>query len=247
MTGPDLLIALILLGTFGTAAMIWREVRQYRRQVKDLGENLKRFIRASAEREFKQTEALITLTNAMNLPHPLPRTRGWAASPDLLLLLYRLTLEKKPRLIVECGSGVSTLILARAAATYGGRVISLDHSEEFAAATRGELERQGLSAEVRIAPLISTEFGPWYDQAQIADLGGVELLFVDGPPADSGPQARYPALPLLRSHLSERVCVVLDDTSRADERAIGERWASEFGLKATPIGLEKGAYLLERP
>lgn len=243
----DLLLTLILVATFMVTALIWREVREYRRQVKELGEGIKKFIRASAEREFKQTEALISLLTTMDLKYPLPPSRGWAASPDLLLLLYRLTLEQKPTLIVECGSGLSTVVLAKAASTYGGRLVSLDHDPAYCQATQAEVERQGLSAEIRLAPLTSTPHGTWYDPAVVADLAGIELLFIDGPPAGTGEMARYPALPLIWERCSPAVRVVLDDTSRKDEREIGERWASEFGLTALPIGLEKGAFLLSKP
>lgn len=242
----ELLLALILIGTFGTTALIWREVRQSRKQITDLRENLKRFIRASAEREFKQIEAALSLQTTLKLPHPLPPTRGWAASPDLLLLLYRLTLEKKPALIVECGSGVSTVVLAKAAATYGGRVVSLDHDPAYCLATQSELQRQGLSADVRLAPLVHTDQGPWYDLGAVGDLSDIELLFVDGPPAATGPQARFPALPLLVQRCAPTLTVVLDDTARPDEHEIGERWAASYGLTATQIGLEKGALVLTR-
>lgn len=246
MTGTDVLLFLLLLGTFGTTALIWREVRQYRRQIKDLHEGTKKFIRASAEREFRQIEALISLNTAMGLPYPLAQTRGWASSPDLLLTLYRVVAEKQPKVIVECGSGTSTVVLARAAREYGGRVISLDHEEKFAAATRAELTRQGLSADVRTAPLVRVNEMLWYDLTGLADISDIELLFVDGPPSDTGELARYPAVPLLWDRCAQNVTILLDDTIRADEKAVSQRWVNEFGLALTTIGLEKGAHRFDR-
>lgn len=246
MSGSELLLAILIVGTFGTTALIWREVRGFRKEVKESREGLKKYIRGTADREFKQLEALISLLTTMNLRHPLSPTRGWVASPDLLLLLYRTVSEKQPQLIVECGSGTSTLVLAHAAAQYGGRVVSLDHEAAFAEATKAELARQGLSADVRLAPLTDVEGMTWYDPAAVSDLTGIDLLFVDGPPTDTGALARYPALPLLWERCAPTLTVLLDDTSRADEKEISARWCSEYGLSATPISLEKGAHRLER-
>lgn len=57
------------------------------------------------------------------------------------------------------------------------------------------------------------------------DISNVDLLVIDGPPEATGNWARYPALPLLREKLRSGAVVVLDDTHRADERAILEAWA----------------------
>lgn len=246
MTGTELIFAILLVGTFGTTALIWREIRRYRGQVKTLHESTKKFIRASAEREFKQLEALISLNSAMNLPYPLAPTRGWASSPDLLLTLYRIVADKQPQVIVECGSGTSTVVLARAAKEYGGRVISIDHDEKYAAATRDELGRQGLSADVRVAPLVQVNGLTWYDPSLLSDISDIELLFVDGPPSDTGDLARYPALPLLWEKTAPRLTVLLDDTIREDEKTVSARWVSEYPLELTRIGLEKGAHRFDR-
>lgn len=246
MTGTELLLLLLLIGTFGTTALIWREVRGYRQQVKQLHEGTKKFIRGTAEREFRQIEALISLNSTMSLPYPLAVTRGWASSPDLLLTLYRAVSEKQPKVILECGSGTSTVVLAHAAARYGGRVISLDHEEKYAAATREELRRQGLTADVRTTPLVRVNDMLWYDTAVISDINGIELLFVDGPPSDTGNLARYPALPLLWDRCADSLTILLDDTIRPDEKEVSQRWLDEFPLTLTKIGLEKGAHRFDR-
>ena len=47
---------------------------------------------------------------------PLPAGDGWTLAPDALRFLYRLVLTLAPRHVVELGSGLSTCVLARAAA-----------------------------------------------------------------------------------------------------------------------------------
>src|SRR5215212_3704759 len=83
---------------------------------------------------------------------------GWAAAPDLLQLLFALVRVARPRHVVEFGSGVSTLVLARAAACCGDCVVSsFDHDPKFAHATT-ELLASGANAHlvtVQCAPLVA--------------------------------------------------------------------------------------------
>ena len=78
---------------------------------------------------YRQAEALNQLIALLKFTAPIPPTRSWAASPDLLLTLVDLVRRYKPQLVVELGSGVSTLIVAKAGAK---KVISIDNSDEFA-------------------------------------------------------------------------------------------------------------------
>jgi predicted O-methyltransferase YrrM len=145
------------------------------------------------------------------------------------------------------------VILAYACRAVGaGRVVSLEHDARFAAATRKMLEERGLSkwAEVRDAPLSEVGVGDstwrWYDPASLPD-GPFDLVLVDGPPGGTGPEARYPAVPMLFDRLADDALVVLDDARRADERAIGERWAAEFdGFSLEWLPHDHGTLLLRR-
>ena len=204
---------------------------------------------------FRQVEALQNLSAMLPASDVLPATRGWAASPDLLLVLVDQVIARRPSLIVECGSGASTLWLALALRRFGidGRIVALDHDPVFAGKTRDFLSRHGVSdiAEVRDAPLedLSLADGayPWYARRAWQDLAGIDLLFVDGPPAATGAKARYPALPLLREALSPACIVVLDDLVVPDMRETLRLWLDaypEFGAELLP--LEKQAALLRR-
>src|SRR5579864_4662100 len=87
---------------------------------------------------------------------PLPPPGGWAASTDLLGELMRLIMLRPTRLVVELGSGLSTLVIAAALRANGsGRLISIDADPDYAASTRAQLQRHGLGewAEVRGATL----------------------------------------------------------------------------------------------
>ena len=57
---------------------------------------------------YRQSEALQQLFTLLKFSAPIPPTRSWAASPDLLLTIADLVRTRKPRLVVELGSGIST-------------------------------------------------------------------------------------------------------------------------------------------
>ena len=70
---------------------------------------------------------------------------------------------------------------------------------------------------------------------------------MDGPPGVVGPDARYPAIPLLRAQLAASACIVLDDLQRPDERHAAEAWAEELpDFALTRLPLQKGAAVFRR-
>jgi predicted O-methyltransferase YrrM len=211
--------------------------------------------RKELKQTFRQLEALQNLNAVLPTSDVLPATRGWAASPDLLLTLVDLVITERPSLIVECGSGASTLWLALALRRFGidGRIIALDHDPVFSGKTRDFLARHDVLdlAEVRDAPLESFSLDgqtySWYARTAWEDLAGIDLLFVDGPPAATGHQARYPALPLLNKSLSPIATIVLDDLIVPDMREVLPRWLdADPGFSSEILPLEKQAAVLRR-
>ncbi len=219
--------------------------------VRRVGADLDKQVRQT----FRQLEALQNLSAVVPANEVLPATRGWAASPDLLLVLVDLVISERPSLVVECGSGASTLWLALAMRRFkvDGRIIALDHDPVFGGKTRDLLARHDVRdlAEVRDAPLesfsLDGETYSWYARRAWEDLTGIDLLFVDGPPAATGHQARYPALPLLSGSLSPVATVVLDDLVVPDMQKVLRLWLDaypDFGSEILP--LEKQAAVLRR-
>jgi predicted O-methyltransferase YrrM len=200
---------------------------------------------------FRQLEALQALYAELRLTRSLPATRGWAASPDFLLELARHALSEQPKVVVECSSGTSTLVLARCMQLNGsGKVYSLEHDPHYAKETRRELLRHGLSAwaEVLDSALTAQEFRnatwPWYDTAGLPP-APIDMIAIDGPPQATRRLARYPAGPALFARLAPNAAVFLDDARRPDEQAILRRWAEEYPeLHQHLLNCEKGAAML---
>lgn len=198
----------------------------------------------------RNMDATLQLLPLVSARAPLPPTGGWAISARNLLLTVTLARTTTPRTILELGSGTSTIWLGYVAVETGARVVALEHLDQFAEATRAELDRHGLAhaVEVRTAPLVPVTLPstnqPWYDVSALGDLDQVELLLVDGPPESTGPAARYPALPALVDRLADEAWIVLDDAAREGEAESIERWLAEVpGLSLVPTSSESLAFL----
>lgn len=202
---------------------------------------------------YARFEDLLALYRDLEPDRSLPRTRGWAAGPELLRFLYEEVRTHRRARLLECGSGTTTVVLAHAMRSLGsGKVTALEHDPRYAALTRGELADRGLEewAEVVDAELVDVPVEGavwrWYDPAAIPP-GQIDMLVVDGPPGATGPEARYPALPLLADRLTEDALIVLDDSDRPDERAIARRWTERFPqFRSRHLGHERGTLVLRR-
>ncbi len=201
---------------------------------------------------FSQVEALIGLFWVLKPTAPLPATRGWASSPDLLREIADHILREKPAHVVEASSGVSTVIIGLCLQQLGrGKVVSLEHEPTYAERTRNMVRQLGLDDFVSVvhAPLVEHRINGvvhrWYDHRR-ADLPArIELLVVDGPPESVQDQARYPAVPLLRDRFAAGSRVLMDDGSRAHESRIAERWKQENPTAQLEfLPLEAGAWSL---
>lgn len=203
---------------------------------------------------FRQIETLHSLYLDLDLRKSLPPTRGFAGSPDFLRELTHHALSKKPKTIVECSSGVSTLVLARCMQLNGqGMVYSMEHDPEYAQKTRALLQNHGLAgwACVIDAPLGTYRFKgeewPWYSTQNLPHDLQIDMLVIDGPPMNIRPLSRYPAGPILFPRLAGHGAVFLDDAAREDETEILRFWRAEFpDLRQTDLYCEKGCIALHK-
>ncbi|WP_300284885.1 class I SAM-dependent methyltransferase [Nitrosomonas sp.] len=246
---PPVVLFLLAIILFGLCLLILHKVRRIHLMQYALQQQLEKNLPEHLHHTYQQIQAFIDLNRLLQLTYPLPPLRGWAASPDFLLLLAEHIFQKKPRFIVECSSGASTVVLAQCAKLNGyGQVLSLEHDAHYAEKTRQQLIKQGLEdwATVIDAPLINYEFNgqnyQWYKlNAQIENTC-IDMLVVDGPPASLNHCARYPAGPLLLPLLNKEGVVFLDDADRPDEKEIIERWMEKFtGFLVYLYPCEKGA------
>lgn len=205
------------------------------------------------EADIAQTQPLVALASQLHTRRPLPQMSGFAIAPDFALYLTELIDDERPEVVVETGSGVSTLIIAYALEKLGrGKVIALEHDPAYARRTRDEIARHGLTryATVVDAPLEPITLGGerhrWYAQRALDGVTAIDLVVDDGPPRHVGPMLRYPSLPLLATRLTPRGAFVLDVVAD-EERAILARWRTELpDLAHVEHASKKGHVVIRR-
>ena len=195
--------------------------------------------------------AYLPLCDRLNLHHELPYTPDWSAAPDFLELIVEHCLADKPETVMECSSGLTTLMLARCCQINNrGHVYSLENGLDYAEATRRHINRHGLDdySTVLHVPLedyaINQHDYSWYAAAPIPKKS-IDILVIDGPPGFLQRHSRYPALPVFFERLAENAIVFLDDAARIDERELVDLWLGEYpALTHEFIGTERGCSVL---
>jgi predicted O-methyltransferase YrrM len=185
-------------------------------------------------------------------------TTSWSMRFSNLLAILDLLDAHRPRLVVEFGSGISTLLIAAwMRESHQGRIVSFDHDADWAAITRRYLHNHELGdfAEVVHAPLRSSSdeqsVSAWYDldRHQIAELEDIDMVVVDGPPAGIVEKrlARMPALGRLYDRLAPSCVVILDDAKRTGESQIVNEWTTRYS-EFIPVVLDTstGVAILRR-
>jgi predicted O-methyltransferase YrrM len=173
-------------------------------------------------------------------PDALPYLGSWKADTYFLHRIVDTIASLRPAVVVELGSGASSLIIAKALALNGGgRLVSYDQHAPFVGCMEQWLAEHGLSAEFRHAPLSipDPKWGAdWYRLAELP--ASIDLLVVDGPPWSVHPFIRGAAEKLFPL-LSSRGVILLDDAARPGERIVAARWRrewKEFAFELEPGG-----------
>lgn len=163
--------------------------------------------------------------------------KGWgneefAARIDYLEeIASRASRIDKP--ILECGAGLSTIILGWLAGRRGVNVLTLEHIESWYERISGTLLRyQVPGVDINLAPLHDYEGFSWYKvpSAKVPDHFG--LVICDGPPGTTQGN-RYGLMPVLGHHLTAGSTILLDDAERAGEMEVLRRWSAEHPVRTT--------------
>jgi len=166
----------------------------------------------------------------------LPWSTGSMRPAGLVAVCNEIVHGARTR-IVECGSGVSTVVLSRLLRERGaGNLVALEHDRRWAELIQEQLQRETLEGIARVLYATLEGEPPWYAAAAVAHVfDEVDLLIVDGPPAyDPGHQARRaPALPRFAARMAADATIVLDDIARPGERETIAGWEASTNWRFT--------------
>ena len=200
----------------------------------------RRFVFRQAMRSFLRAPAA-SVTPRNQVLHELIYGWGnesWSAMDEYLAACIQNALVTNGP-ILECGSGLSSLVVGAIAKQQGVEHWVLEHSPEWAAKVQAHLDRHGIdSARVCVAPLKNYGEFDWYDPPVDSLPGSFGLVICDGPPYwNKG--GRFGLVPVLRSRLTAECVILLDDAARVQERTIASRWAAELGASYETLGTAK--------
>lgn len=171
---------------------------------------------------------------------------GYSAMTEYILAL-REHASQSTGPILECGSGLSTLVLGLEASRRGLQVWSLEHDMEWTLRMRREIARLGLDSIVLCkAPLKDFGSFTWYDAPLKSMPSKFALAVCDGPPGNTR-GGRYGLIELLRDRFRPGAIVLLDDYNRPEEQEIAQRWVRETGSTIDSRGDEKPYAVLRLP
>ena len=165
---------------------------------------------------------------------------GWSGDTAYLEAVWKQSLTS--RRILECGSGLSTILLGEVAKKTGAEVWSLEHISEWRDKVSGILSRNGArNSRVVYAPLRSYGNFEWYTLPRDIPRD-FDMVVCDGPPsATQG--GRYGLVPVCKDIIS-KATILLDDAERPEEQEIVQRWQAEFGWRSTYKNTGDGAFAI---
>ena len=163
---------------------------------------------------------------------------GWSALDEYLAGCMAHALKANGP-ILECGSGLSTILVGTIAKRRGLSHWALEHTPEWAARVRRYIRRYNIdSVTLCVHPLKDYGAFGWYAPPWDSMPERFSLVICDGPPgATKG--GRYGLAPVMRERLERGCVVLLDDTSREREHAIALRWGTELESFVEMLGSEK--------
>jgi hypothetical protein len=141
--------------------------------------------------------------------------------------------------VLECGSGLSSLLMGVVLQDRGGELHSLEHHGEWAARQRAFLDRLDIrSVTLHQVPIVAYQDFDWYKPPLEKMPGGFQLVICDGPPGCTR-GGRFGMLPVMRERLAPGCRLYVDDAQRPEEASMLARWAALEGRDFTIYGSEK--------
>jgi hypothetical protein len=155
---------------------------------------------------------------------------GWSALQDYLRVGIEHVLETEDA-VLECGTGLSTLLFGVVAQRRGIEYWALEHLPEWSMKIDHHLKRYDVTVRISTDPLRAYTGFDWYDPPLHDMPRQFSLVICDGPPAQTL-GGRYGLVPVMRSHLRPGCVILLDDAEREQERTVARRWQADLGADA---------------
>ena len=169
--------------------------------------------------------------------------QGWDAKLDYLEEITRRAVATEGP-ILECGSGLTSLVLGHLVGRRKVETWSLEHNADWHRRVASAIARNHVTGvNLCLAPL--REYGQfnWYDPPLAEMPAKFSLVICDGPP-DLAHGGRYGLLPILGNRLESGAVILFDDAREPGQPEVLQRWASESGVKVELRETEEVSFAL---
>lgn len=163
---------------------------------------------------------------------------AWSALEEYSVGCLKHALASKGP-ILECGSGLTTIMVGVVAQKSGNTIWSLEHTQAWGERVKKYLKRYRIdSVRMCVNPL--KDYGDffWYEPPLELMPNEFSLILCDGPPGDTR-GGRYGLVPIMKGRLKPGCIILLDDAARKQERAIAARWQVELRANYETLGVKK--------
>ena len=163
---------------------------------------------------------------------------SWSADTEYLLsCLEHAQACRGP--ILECGSGLTTLLIGAVAQKSGNVLCSLEHHAEWGNRVARLLKQYRIDCvHISVHSLKNYTDFTWYEPPCAEMPDQYALVICDGPPSATR-GGRYGLVPVMKSRLAADCVILLDDANRAEEQVIAKRWAKTLNTGYETLGSVK--------
>ena len=168
---------------------------------------------------------------------------GWDAKLDYFEeLAKRAVVTEGP--ILECGSGLTTLVVGYLAGKRNVETWSLEDNADWYRRVSTVIERHRVpGVNLCFSPSRGYEGFNWYDPPVAKMPAKFSLVICDGPP-DLANGGRYGLLPILGNRLETGAVILFDDASEAGQPEVLQRWTAERGVSVELRETEEVSFAL---
>lgn len=170
---------------------------------------------------------------------------AWGAGSEFLAgcITYAMS---SPGAILECGSGLSTILIGAIAKKQGVPHWVLEHNPKWAGRVQHYLAQYQLDSVLYTRPLADKGDYSWYDAPLDIMPDGFSLVVCDGPPSRTK-GGRYGMFPTMKNRLMPGCHILLDDAERKGELEAAKRWCNEIGCSFNILGNYKPYITMTMP
>jgi hypothetical protein len=160
---------------------------------------------------------------------------GWSGEPEYLLACLDAA-ETASGPLLECGSGLTTLLVGQVAKRRGLTLHSFEHMPHWAQMVRNCLHKYSIdAAHIHDTPIQSYGAFDWYGLPALELPDRFAVVICDGPPSNTR-GGRSGLVPVMRARLEPGCVILLDDAGRASEQAIAKEWSHELPATCRSMG-----------